>query len=86
MCVKQEIHSSSLKMETAGLSERLINFYQNIRRVVPVYSRRRSHYSMNLSVTDSKHSHSGITWWQRLNVFWGPRRFLVTGTGVLFRG
>jgi len=61
-CVKQEIHSSSLKMETAGLSERLINFYQNIRRGVPVYSRHRGHCSENDSVTDGKYSDSGVTW------------------------
>ena len=62
-CVKQEIHSSSLKIETAGLSEKLINFYQNTRRGIPVNSRHRSDCSENGSITDSKHSHSGIIWW-----------------------
>ena len=62
-CVKQGIRSSSLKRETAGLSERMINFYPNTRRGVPVCSRHSSHCSANYSVTDSKHSHSGITWW-----------------------
>jgi hypothetical protein len=60
--VKQGIHYCSLKMVTAGLFERLINFYQNTRRGVPTYSRHRSHCGVNLSVTDSEHSHSGITW------------------------
>jgi hypothetical protein len=82
-CVKQEIHSSSLKIETAGLSERLINFYQNTRRGVPVNSRHRSHCSENGSITDSKHSHSGIIWWHGQENFssGGPPSLLVTGTG-----